>query len=278
MAPLGVLGVVSDRPDRRSTARKPPSTGSRSSPSPSTRTDSLTSPRSSDPSGYATATNPPAPLWPSTGPFTRATRSRSTSRWPSAAKDEGLPVKIGLEVDFYQDQMDDVSALLAQYPFDVLIGSVHWLGTWQLDDIDNEVNMHSGWCVTSISVGRTTREHSMNCARRTPSTCSLTQTSSRWPDTSRPIPPRFWDAMADRRLGSISRWSARRPGGRSRSESSTPRQGFLDRLVQKGLTFTTASDAHRLERVGERAGRSRGDARSARRESSWRPTRNASAR
>jgi histidinol-phosphatase (PHP family) len=32
------------------------------------------------------------------------------------AKDEGLPVKIGLEVDFYQDQMDDVSALLSQYP------------------------------------------------------------------------------------------------------------------------------------------------------------------
>ena len=65
------------------------------------------------------------------------------------AKDEGLPVKIGLEVDFYQDQMDDVSALLAQYPFDVLIGSVHWLGTWQLDDIDNEVNMHQ-WTVRDV--------------------------------------------------------------------------------------------------------------------------------
>jgi histidinol-phosphatase (PHP family) len=32
-----------------------------------------------------------------------------------------------------------------------------------------------------------------------------------------------------------------------------PAEGFLDRLVDKGLTFTTASDAHRLERVGERA-------------------------
>jgi len=44
------------------------------------------------------------------------------------AKDEGLPVKVGLEVDYYADQMDVVSGLLAQYPFDVLIGSVHWLG------------------------------------------------------------------------------------------------------------------------------------------------------
>ncbi len=33
-----------------------------------------------------------------------------------------------------------------------------------------------------------------------------------------------------------------------------PAEGFLDRLVAHGLTFTTASDAHRLERVGERAG------------------------
>jgi histidinol-phosphatase (PHP family) len=33
-----------------------------------------------------------------------------------------------------------------------------------------------------------------------------------------------------------------------------PAVGFLDRLVAKGLTFTTASDAHSLERVGSRAG------------------------
>ena len=45
------------------------------------------------------------------------------------AKSEGLPVKVGMEVDFYRDQMDDVAALVNQYPFDVLIGSVHWLNT-----------------------------------------------------------------------------------------------------------------------------------------------------
>ena len=33
------------------------------------------------------------------------------------AKDAGLPVKIGLEVDYYRGQMDSVSDLLAQYPF-----------------------------------------------------------------------------------------------------------------------------------------------------------------
>jgi histidinol-phosphatase (PHP family) len=33
-----------------------------------------------------------------------------------------------------------------------------------------------------------------------------------------------------------------------------PSVGFLDRLIAQGVTFTTASDAHSLERVGERAG------------------------
>ena len=45
--------------------------------------------------------------------------------------------------------MDEVSALFAQYPFDVLIGSVHWLGTWQLDDVDNDINMHE-WPVRDV--------------------------------------------------------------------------------------------------------------------------------
>ena len=65
------------------------------------------------------------------------------------AKDEGLPVKIGLEVDYYADQMDVVSPLLAQYPFDVLIGSVHWLGTWQFDDYDVPTHAHE-WTVRDV--------------------------------------------------------------------------------------------------------------------------------
>ena len=42
------------------------------------------------------------------------------------AKEAGLPVVIGLEVDFYPGRMDQVAALLGDYPFDVLLGSVHW--------------------------------------------------------------------------------------------------------------------------------------------------------
>ena len=49
------------------------------------------------------------------------------------AKQRGLPVKLGLEVDFFPDTIDAVMDLLAPYPFDFLIGSVHWVGGWSID-------------------------------------------------------------------------------------------------------------------------------------------------
>ena len=58
-----------------------------------------------------------------------------------AAKAEGLPVVTGLEVDYYAGQMGDVAELLDGYPFDVLLGSVHWIGAWQFDDLECAVHM-----------------------------------------------------------------------------------------------------------------------------------------
>lgn len=50
-----------------------------------------------------------------------------------AARDRGLPVKLGLEVDFFPDTIGPVMELLAPYPWDFLIGSVHWIGGWVID-------------------------------------------------------------------------------------------------------------------------------------------------
>lgn len=50
-----------------------------------------------------------------------------------AAKDRGLPVKLGLEVDFFPESIDGVLELLEPYPWDFLIGAVHWVGGWSVD-------------------------------------------------------------------------------------------------------------------------------------------------
>ena len=49
------------------------------------------------------------------------------------ARQRGLPVKLGLEVDFFASSIEMVLDLLAPYPFDFLIGSVHWVGGWSID-------------------------------------------------------------------------------------------------------------------------------------------------
>lgn len=51
----------------------------------------------------------------------------------TSAADSGLPVKLGLEVDFFPESIDRVMELLEPYPWDFLIGSVHWIGGWAID-------------------------------------------------------------------------------------------------------------------------------------------------
>lgn len=50
-----------------------------------------------------------------------------------AARDTGLPVKLGLEVDFFPGSIGAVLDLIRPYPWDYLIGSVHWIGGWAID-------------------------------------------------------------------------------------------------------------------------------------------------
>ncbi len=58
-----------------------------------------------------------------------------------AAKRAGLPIVAGLEVDYFPGLMDKVGAMLDGYPFDVLLGSIHWLGTWMFDIVNSPVQM-----------------------------------------------------------------------------------------------------------------------------------------
>jgi histidinol-phosphatase (PHP family) len=49
------------------------------------------------------------------------------------AKKQGLPVKLGLEVDYVGGPQDELAALLEQYPWDYLLGSVHWIDGLAID-------------------------------------------------------------------------------------------------------------------------------------------------
>ncbi len=49
------------------------------------------------------------------------------------AKARGLNVQLGLEIDYFPDSIDAVLELIDPYPWDFLIGSVHWIGPWAID-------------------------------------------------------------------------------------------------------------------------------------------------
>jgi histidinol-phosphatase (PHP family) len=50
-----------------------------------------------------------------------------------AAKRQGLPVKLGLELDWWPPHNERLAEILADYPWDYLLGSVHWLDGESVD-------------------------------------------------------------------------------------------------------------------------------------------------
>jgi histidinol-phosphatase (PHP family) len=51
----------------------------------------------------------------------------------SEAKDRGLPVKLGVEVDYYPGREEEIRELLARHPWDYVLGSIHYLDGLGLD-------------------------------------------------------------------------------------------------------------------------------------------------
>ncbi len=49
------------------------------------------------------------------------------------AKSDGLPVRLGLEMDWIPGRAEDLRRLLAPYDWDCVLGSVHWLGAFGID-------------------------------------------------------------------------------------------------------------------------------------------------
>lgn len=80
--------------------------------------------------------DPRPDLAATTKAYVRSERVLSLERYVQAvvdAKDRGLPVLLGLEVDYFPETAEAVADFLAPYPFDVLIASTHWLDAWGVD-------------------------------------------------------------------------------------------------------------------------------------------------
>jgi histidinol-phosphatase (PHP family) len=169
-----------------------------------------------------------------------------------AAKAEGLPVVLGLEVDYYAGRMDDVAALLGGYPFDVLLGSVHWIGSWGFDNwgvprFDEEWDhrqVETVWdeytrCLEELAATATCD------VLAHPDLCKVT---GRVPA----IPDEFYDRMAEAAAASGMAAEVSSAGWRKPIGEAYPAPPLLRRFHERGVPITTASDAHRLSDVADR--------------------------
>lgn len=51
-------------------------------------------------------------------------------------KEAPMPVRLGAEVDYFPDQIAAIKKLVARFPFDYVIGSVHFLEDWPIDSFE----------------------------------------------------------------------------------------------------------------------------------------------
>jgi len=151
-----------------------------------------------------------------------------------SAKAAGLPVVVGLEVDHYRGRMDQVHALLSGYPFDVLLGSVHWVGAWRFDDISDALHM-AEWSVRDVDATWSAYTEAIEELAAS-GTCDvlahpdLVKAAAHWPTQ-----PEVSSA-----------------GWRKPCAEQYPARPLLERMAARGVAFTTASDAHRQVQVADR--------------------------
>jgi len=64
------------------------------------------------------------------------------------AKERGLPVKLGLEVDYFSGRERETAEVLAPYPWDYLLGSVHYVDGFPVDQepgLVEKLGPHEAW-------------------------------------------------------------------------------------------------------------------------------------
>lgn len=162
------------------------------------------------------------------------------------ARQRGLPVKIGLEVDWFPGAEDEIRHILAPYPLDYVLGSVHFLNDWPID-----VSAQYGWPERDVEATYAEYFGALQAAARSGLYDVLAH-----PDLVKKFghrvddPSRHYDALiaavveADVAL-EISAAGLHYPVG-----ELYPAQSLLQMAAQHDVPITLASDAHDPASVG----------------------------
>lgn len=166
------------------------------------------------------------------------------------AQDRGLPLLVGMEVDHLPGTRDAMSAVLAEYPFDILLGSVHWLDAWLFDDYGTPAFARQ-WEIRDVDdVYRAYVDAVIELARSNTvdvlAHLDVIKVAGHLPARPTEHEDRLVDALVD--AGVVVEFSS--AGYRKPADDTYPSARLLRRLVAGGVELTTSSDGHILEHIG----------------------------
>src|SRR5438445_2984987 len=166
------------------------------------------------------------------------------------ARDRGLPGKLGLEVDYVPGREEETRELLAPYPWDYLLGSLHYIGGL---GVDNEPRL-----VDAVGVEEAWRVYfeTLAAAARSGLFDSLSH-----PDLVKIFGARVisfdYAAVADAIAESGIAVEVSTAGLRKPVRELYPHPELLAACRERGVPVTTGSDAHAPDLVGRDFGRAR---------------------
>ena len=162
------------------------------------------------------------------------------------ARDAGLPVLLGIEMDWIPGREDDIRALLASQPFDIVLGSVHWLGDLAVDHPDYP-------CWDSLGAGETWDRYLDELAAAAGSGLFDVLAHPDLPKVFGTPMPEGLAARRDEVIAQIAESGVAvecsSAGLRKPCRALYPDPDWLAAFRRAGVPVTLASDAHRPEDV-----------------------------
>lgn len=163
------------------------------------------------------------------------------------AKRRGLPVKLGLEVDYYEGTEAELADILAPYPWDYLLGSVHVLEGEAVDlepGLWARLPVEEVWRRYFVALRALARSRLVDVLAHP----DLVKIFGRRPDGEEVALHHEETADAIEAAGvavEVSTAGLRKPVG-----ELYPAPAFLERCHERDVGVTLASDAHVAEDVG----------------------------
>ncbi|MGB2696091.1 MAG: PHP domain-containing protein [Dehalococcoidia bacterium] len=168
------------------------------------------------------------------------------------AKSFGLPVLLGIEMDWVPDRTDDLHKLLAPYDWDVVLGSVHWIGSWGFDQIER-AEQRAEWERRDTDTvfddyAALLRDLAASGLCDVLAHPDLPKIFGHRPSSFTPL----HYAIVESARSAPCAIEINSNGYNKPAAEPYPALPVLERACEAGLAITLASDAHQPERVGAR--------------------------